>query len=96
MGRGTLPFVSIRQRAYPTVEQLAVFGMHCDQARYVYNLALEHHQLAYRHQRSYEHRPGYRDRCPGSSSAAQSKMLTEARLPDVPVERQAAPGFRGA
>jgi len=71
--------MSIRQRAYPTGEQLAVFGTHCDQARYIYNLGLEHRKLAYRHKLSYGHRPGYPDRNPGSSFAAQSKMLTEAR-----------------
>ena len=71
--------MGIRQRGYPGGEQLAVLQMHCEHARYVYNLGLEHRKLAYLHKKSYGHRPGYRDRHPGSSFAAQSKLLTEAR-----------------
>lgn len=71
--------MSIRQRGYPGGDQLAVLQMHCDQARYVYNLGLEHRELAYRHKRSFAAGDGYRDRHPGSSFAAQSTLLTEAR-----------------
>ena len=71
--------MSIRQRVYPSGDQLAVLQMHCDHARYLYNLGLEHRKLAHLHRKSYGHRPGYRDRHPGSSFAAQSKLLTEAR-----------------
>lgn len=71
--------MSIRQRGYPCGDQIAVLQMHCDQARYVYNLGLEHRELAYRHKRSFADRDGYRDRHLGSSFAAQSKLLTEAR-----------------
>lgn len=53
--------------------------MHCDHARYVYNLGLEHRKLAYRHKLSYGHRPGYRDRHRGSSYVSQAALLTEAR-----------------
>ena len=76
---GKISVMSIRQRVYPRGDQLAVLTMHCDHARCLYNLGLEHRKLAYRHKLSYGHRPDYRDRHPGSSFAAQSKFLTEAR-----------------
>lgn len=56
-----------------------VLRMHCDHARYVYNLGLEHRKLAYRHKLSYGHRPGYRDRHRGSGYVSQAALLTEAR-----------------
>lgn len=75
----TITGVSIRQRVYPRGEQIAALTMHCDHARYIYNLGLEHRKLAYRHKLSYGHHPGYRDRHTGYSYVSQAAMLTAAR-----------------
>lgn len=60
--------MSLRQRLYPAEgEQLAALEMHCDHARYVYNLGLEHRQMNWkgrRHHVTYEQ---------------QAAQLTEAR-----------------
>lgn len=64
---GTICCVSIRQRVYPSVEQIAVMQMHFAHARYVYNLGLEHREMRYSGRRA------------ATSSALQMRELTEAR-----------------
>jgi len=59
--------MSIKQRAYPTAAQAAVMRIHCGQARFVWNLAVEQAAMWRRH------------KGPTPNNAVRMRQLTEAR-----------------
>lgn len=65
-----IDYVSIKQRAYPDSDQVAMLVTHCDHARFLYNLGLDQRRMLTRADR----RRGIR-----ITAASQQRELTELR-----------------